>query len=260
MPGPVQSIERAAAILRLLARGTGRLGIGEIATSLDLAKGTAHGILRTLHDVGFVEQDRATGKYQLGAALLHLGTSYLDVNELRSRAINWADALAARSGEAVRIGTPLEGNVLVVHHVFRPDDTLQTLDVGTLLPPHATALGKVLLAYDGNLAAHTQDGDLESFTRRTITRPAPLRWARRWPRCARTAGRSSRASWCRARPASPHPSAPTAAWWSARWASPAPRSGCAAPAGNPSRRCSDTSAMPPARSRATSAPRVSGDA
>ncbi|HEX4721741.1 MAG TPA: helix-turn-helix domain-containing protein, partial [Pseudonocardiaceae bacterium] len=43
MPGPVQSIERAAAILRLLARGSGRLGVGEIASSLELAKGTAHG-------------------------------------------------------------------------------------------------------------------------------------------------------------------------------------------------------------------------
>lgn len=168
MPGPVQSIERAAAILRLLARGSGRLGVGEIATSLELAKGTAHGILRTLQRVGFVEQDRATGKYQLGAALLHLGTSYLDVNELRSRAINWADALASRSGEAVRIGTPLEGQVLVVHHVFRPDDTLQTLDVGTLLPPHASALGKVLLAYDVELAGALRRGELESFTRRTI--------------------------------------------------------------------------------------------
>lgn len=174
MPGPVQSIERAAAVLKLLARGSGRLGVGEIATSLDLAKGTAHGILRTLHAVGFVEQDHATGKYQLGAALLHIGTSYLDVNELRSRAINWADALAARSGEAVRIGTPLESSVLVVHHVFRPDDTLQTLDVGTLLPLHATALGKVLLAYDSDLAAQAQDGGLESFTRRTIVRPAAL--------------------------------------------------------------------------------------
>ena len=106
MPGPVQSIERAAAILRLLARGSGRLGVGEIATSLGLAKGTTHGILRTLQRVGFVEQDQSSGKYQLGATLLHLGTSYLDVNELRSRAINWADALASRSGEAVRIGTP----------------------------------------------------------------------------------------------------------------------------------------------------------
>ncbi|MGW3958936.1 IclR family transcriptional regulator [Amycolatopsis sp. NPDC005003] len=172
MPGPIQSIERAAAILRLLARGSGRLGVGEIAESLELAKGTAHGILRTLQGVGFVEQDRDTGKYQLGAALLHLGTSYLDVNELRSRAINWADALAARSGEAVRIGAPLEGRVLVVHHVFRPDDSLQTLDVGTLLPLHATALGKVLLAYDTTLKATP-----EPYTRRTLVTQTAIKRA-----------------------------------------------------------------------------------
>jgi len=172
MPGTVQSIERAAAILRVLAGGPGRFSLGEISRSLDLAKGTTHGILRTLQRVGFVEQDRVSGRYQLGAALLHLGTSYLDINELRSRSINWADPLAARSGEAVRIGTPLEGRVLVVHHVFRPDDTFQTLDTGTLLPQHATALGKVLLAYraGGTLPAE----DLEAFTRRTVVAPREL--------------------------------------------------------------------------------------
>lgn len=176
VPGPVQSIERAAAILRLLARGSGRLGVGEIASSLGLPRGTAHGLLRTLQRVDFVEQDKATGKYQLGAALLHLGTSYLDVNELRSRAINWADALAARSGEAVRIGTALEGRVLVVHHVFRPDDSLQTLDVGTLLPLHATALGKVLLAYDASAEAEVTGSaePLEPYNRRTIISPRAL--------------------------------------------------------------------------------------
>ncbi|NUR60289.1 MAG: IclR family transcriptional regulator [Catenulispora sp.] len=175
MPGPVQSIERAAAILRLLARGSGRLGVGEIAASLGLAKGTAHGILRTLQGVGFVEQDKASGKYQLGATLLHLGTSYLDVNELRSRAINWADALAARSGEAVWIGTPLDGKVLIVHHVFRPDDSLQSLDVGALLPLHATALGKVLLAYDAQAAAALPESGLEPLTRRTLVSAAALK-------------------------------------------------------------------------------------
>lgn len=178
MPGPVQSVERAAAVLRLLARGSGRLGLAEIAGSLDLAKGTAHGILRTLQGVGFVEQEAATGRYQLGAALLHLGTSYLDVNELRSRAINWADALAARSGAAVRIATALEQKALVVHHVFRPDDTLQTLDVGTLLPLHASALGKVLLAFDADLAAEAatsaRTGQLDAYTRRTLISPTPL--------------------------------------------------------------------------------------
>jgi DNA-binding IclR family transcriptional regulator len=198
VPGQVQSIARAAAILRLLAGGSGRLGLLEIARALDLPKGTAHGIVRTLQDVGFVEQDKTSGKYQLGAALLHLGTSYLDVNELRSRSINWADPLAARSGEAVRIGTLLDSKVLVVHHVFRPDDTLQTLDVGALLPPHATALGKVLLAYQtGGLATFdrrseetTADGagasgrsapsrgggygDLAPYTRRTLATPRAL--------------------------------------------------------------------------------------
>ncbi|MFI5841726.1 IclR family transcriptional regulator [Catenuloplanes sp. NPDC051500] len=172
MPGPVQSIERAAAMLRLLATSPGRrLGIVEIARSLDLAKGTAHGIMRTLQRVGFVEQD-PDGKYLLGTALLHLGTSQLDVNELRSRSINWADPLAARSGEAVRIGTVREGHVLVVHHVFRPDDTLQTLDTGALLPLHATALGKVLLAYDSSAFASLRT--LEAFTRRTVTSPREL--------------------------------------------------------------------------------------
>jgi DNA-binding IclR family transcriptional regulator len=168
MAGPVQSIERAAAILRLLAAGPRRLGLGEVASALGLAKGTAHGILRTLQHVDFVEQDATTGKYQLGAALLHLGTSYLDVNELRSRAINWADALAARSGEAVRLGTPLEGQVLVVHHVFRPDDTLQTLDVGALLPLHASSLGKVLLAYGAASVESLPGAELEAYTRHTL--------------------------------------------------------------------------------------------
>jgi DNA-binding IclR family transcriptional regulator len=168
----VQSIERAAAVLRLLAGGPGRLPLGEIARSLDLAKGTTHGILRTLQLVGFVEQDRASGRYQLGAALLRLGTSYLDINELRSRSINWADPLAARSGEAVRIGTVLDGQVLVIHHVFRPDDTFQTLDVGALLPLHATALGKVLLAY--RAAGAEPAAELDRFTRRTVAAPRAL--------------------------------------------------------------------------------------
>ncbi|MFJ4525368.1 IclR family transcriptional regulator [Streptomyces sp. NPDC088810] len=174
MAGPVQSIERAAAILRLLAGGPRRLGLGEVAASLGLAKGTAHGILRTLQHVDFVEQDAATGKYQLGAALLHLGTSYLDVNELRSRSLNWADALAARSGEAVRLGTPLEGQVLIVHHVFRPDDTFQTLDVGALLPLHASSLGKVLLAFGTATVEPEREPGLEAYTRHTLADPERL--------------------------------------------------------------------------------------
>ncbi len=149
MPGRIQSIERAAAILRLLSGRSRRLGVAELAGELSLPKGTVHGILRTLQAVGFVEQDSDSGKYQLGAALLHMGSSYLDGNELRTRALNWADALATQSGESVRIGTLHENQVLIVHHVFRPDDSRQALEVGSLVPAHASALGKALLASTG---------------------------------------------------------------------------------------------------------------
>src|SRR5215204_975904 len=169
VPKSIQSIERAAAMLRLLARGPGRLGVVELAGELDLPKGTVHGILRTLAGVGFVEQDEETGKYQLGAALLHMGSSYLDGNELRARALNWSDSLAARSGESVRIGTLHEGRVLVVHHVFRPDDSRQALEVGVLQPAHATAMGKVLLAAHRYAAAELAAAGLPRYTPATIT-------------------------------------------------------------------------------------------
>ena len=122
------------------------------------------GILRTLQQVGFVEKDADSGKYQLGAALLHLGSSYLDGNELRTRALNWANSLAARSNEAVRIGTLHDARVLVVHHVFRPDDSYQVLQVGSLLPLHATAMGKTLLAANPYLIAQLGPDDLTRFT------------------------------------------------------------------------------------------------
>ncbi len=174
MPGSIQSIERAAAILRLLSGRTRRLGVAELAGELGLAKGTVHGILRTLQHVGFVEQDPESGKYQLGAALLHMGSSYLDGNELRTRALNWADSLAARCNESVRIGTLHEGRVLVVHHVFRPDNSRQALEVGALLPAHASALGKVLLAHHQYVVSELASNGLEAFTRATIVDPDRL--------------------------------------------------------------------------------------
>ena len=147
MPGTVQSIERAAAILQVVAGARTALGVTEIAEAVGLAKTTTHGLLRTLLRVGFVAQDRVTGRYTIGPGLLRLGSS-LDVNELRARASNWADALAARSGHTVRLATLAgEDEVVVVHHVFRPDDSAQVLEVGVALPARTTGLGKVLLAH-----------------------------------------------------------------------------------------------------------------
>src|ERR687896_113302 len=169
MPGTIQSVERAAAILRLFRSRSRRLGVAELSSALGLPKATVHGLLRTLRQVGFVDQDAETGKYMLGAGLLHLGAGHPDANELRALTLSGADALAVRSKESVRVGALHGDGVLIVHHVFRPDHSPQVLDVGSMLPLHASALGKVLAGHDPLAAQAMAHTDLRRYTDRTIT-------------------------------------------------------------------------------------------
>jgi DNA-binding IclR family transcriptional regulator len=131
--------------------------------------------LQTLQAHGFVEQDRDSDKYQLGAGLLQLGNSYLDLNELRARSLVHAERLAARADAAVRVGVMHGASVVIVHHVFRPDTTLQILEVGAELPLHASALGKAMLAYFPEYAIDDVLAEaLPRLTSRTLT-PGALR-------------------------------------------------------------------------------------
>jgi DNA-binding IclR family transcriptional regulator len=117
-----------------------------------------------------VEQDRGSDKYQLGAGLLQLGNSYLDLNELRGRSIVHAERLASRAQAAVRVGVMHGPVVVVVHHVFRPDAAFQVLEVGAQLPIHASALGKAILAYSpASLVDDLMAEPLPRLTSRTLT-------------------------------------------------------------------------------------------
>lgn len=163
-------------ILKALGEHPGRLGLSDLSDRVGLAKTTVHGLLRTLQEHGLVEQHLDTDKYQLGPELLQLGNSYLDLNELRSRSLAWSELLATRVGEAVRVGVPHGDGVLVVHHVFRPDASLQVLEVGALLPLHATALGKAVLAYlDEDTIEDAVSGRLPKLTGHTHVSPAAVR-------------------------------------------------------------------------------------
>src|SRR2546429_659754 len=130
----IQSVQRAAQILAVLGSGTPRLGVTEIADRTGLAKPTVHGLLRTLEAHDLVAQDPDTGKYSLGPGVLQLGNAYLDGSDLRARSLRWAESLAQRAGEAVWVATLSGSRVIVLHHVFRPANTVQILEVGAAVP------------------------------------------------------------------------------------------------------------------------------
>jgi DNA-binding IclR family transcriptional regulator len=142
----IQSVDRAIRILSAL-QGSRRLGLSEIANRLELPASTVHGIIKTLAAHGMVEQDRSSGRYQLGPAVLLLGNVYLDTLDMRSHALKWSEELARRTGLAVRTGVLLMDDVVVVEHEPRPDGTRQMREVGMVIPAHACALGKAMLAY-----------------------------------------------------------------------------------------------------------------
>jgi DNA-binding IclR family transcriptional regulator len=171
----IQSVERAAAILGALGSGTPRLGVTEIAERVGLAKPTVYGLLRTLEKHDLVAQDPDTGKYSLGPGVLQLGNAYLDGSELRARSLLWAESLAQRANEAVWVATLSGSRVIVLHHVFRPDNTVQILEVGAAIPWHACALGHAIAAHlPAAASARAMGRDLAPLTGRTKTTRAAL--------------------------------------------------------------------------------------
>jgi DNA-binding IclR family transcriptional regulator len=169
----IQSIDRAAGILQLL-QGARRLGISELAAGMDLPPSTVHGLVKSLQSHGLVVQETGGNRYGLGPALLKLSSVYLDTLDVRSRSIRWMHELSGRTGAATRLGVELFGEVIVIHHERRPDGTEQMPETGVTIPSHASALGKVLLAYDSAHADDVLSRPLASLTAETIVDPAAL--------------------------------------------------------------------------------------
>ena len=171
----IQSVERAARILAVLGSGTPRLGVTEISDRLGLAKPTVHGLLRTLEKHDLVAQDPDTGKYSLGPGVVSLGNAFLDGSEVRARSLLWAESLAQRAGEAVWVAILSGSRVIVLHHVFRPDNTVQILEVGAAIPWHACALGHAIVAHlPESERTRALAGNLAPLTGQTKTTRAAL--------------------------------------------------------------------------------------
>jgi IclR family acetate operon transcriptional repressor len=75
-PGAVQSVDRAVDLLEALAHADGPVGVGELAAVTGLPQGTAHRLLRTLQNRGYVRNDTSR-KYSLGGAAFLLGDAAL---------------------------------------------------------------------------------------------------------------------------------------------------------------------------------------
>jgi len=139
-----------------------------------LSKSEAKVLAQELAALGCRPALQSFGLWMLGPALLKLSNVYLDTLDVRARGMRWTQELARRTGLSVRLGAELFDEVIIIHHNRRPDGSQQMLETGLTIPHHASAMGKILLAYDLDLAGELPE-QLRSLTGDTITDPAELR-------------------------------------------------------------------------------------
>jgi DNA-binding IclR family transcriptional regulator len=165
------SVEKALdVLLHLHAVGAG--GVSALARDLALPKSTAHRLLAALGRRGLVDQD-AQGRYRPGLRLVALGLGVLDREPLVAAARAALESEAAASGETLFLAAARGGNVVVLDKVEGTGFLRASPRVGEVVPAHATATGKLYLAYaPGELAEAAPAA--ARFTARTITRSRAL--------------------------------------------------------------------------------------
>jgi DNA-binding IclR family transcriptional regulator len=140
------SLIKALRVLLALEDSPAGRGVTDMARALGLPKSAVHRLLVTFQEMGFVQQ-QDDSRYILGPALARLGLRAADMFTPRRVARPYLEALAQDIGETVFLGVLAQDQVLIVEKVEHGQVLRLSPALGTMLPLHRTALGKLLLAF-----------------------------------------------------------------------------------------------------------------
>lgn len=159
----VGSVQRAIDVLDALAEARTELGTNEIARRTGVNVSTISRLLSTLTTAGLVQHIPSTGRYRLGIRILQLAGAAREGLDVQGMARPLLEELTAITGETATLSLPGTVDLLTVDFVPSPQSVRSVAQVGRNSVAHATAAGKVLLAWGGRLP----DGELVRYTERT---------------------------------------------------------------------------------------------
>ncbi len=173
----INSIVRACAILRALAKDNESLRVGEIAKRMGLDRTTVYRIVVTLENIGFLERKPGTKEYKLGLGAFEVGSAYLRTTDLYSVARPVMIDLAQEVQEAVHWAILSGDNTVCIDKIDTPRGLGTMSKIGRAAPLHCSSVGKVLLAFQPEDRRQAIIGrlTLTRYTERTITSPDVLR-------------------------------------------------------------------------------------
>ena len=168
---------RLLLVLEELARVGLPITPTEVNAKLGLPKPTVHRLFHTLEAEGFVQRDIDGRSYSPGRRLRKLSVNVLSSLRVRTVRLAILKALAEEVGETCNIATPDRDAMVYLDRVETKWLLRIQLPIGTSVPFHCTASGKMYLSsllpahFDRFLAA----ARLEVHSSKTITDPVALK-------------------------------------------------------------------------------------
>jgi len=166
------TVDKAVDVLFHLHAEPRSCGVTAIGRSLGLSKSSTHRLLTALSRRGLVEKDDR-GRYRPGIALVALGVGALDCEPVVAAARPVLEAEAQALGETVILVAARAGRIIVLDKSEGEGVLRAVPRVGSTVPVHATAVGKLYLAF-GNGSVEVPAGDFTRFSDETITDRAVL--------------------------------------------------------------------------------------
>jgi IclR family acetate operon transcriptional repressor len=167
-PRPVGSVARAVAVIDVLAAHPQGLGVNEVARQIGVNASTTSRLLATLERGGILQRE-PRGPYKLGLRLVALADAVLDGLDIRDLGRPVLRSLVDHTGETATLSVPGAGEAVTIDFIAGDASVVGVARLGRRSVGHATATGKVVLAYNGLAGI-----PLTEFTDKTITDPAEL--------------------------------------------------------------------------------------
>ena len=171
----VKSLLKILPILECFSTVDRKLAVTEIVKRTGVPRATAHRIISTLREIGFLDQDKERDHYRLGLKFFELGCMVLANMDLHREAKPFVDALARLSGETVNL-TVFNGTHSVIINRSEPDrERVNPITTLEAVPAHCSASGKAALAFqEASIIERVISLGLPRFTSTTITDRAAL--------------------------------------------------------------------------------------
>jgi DNA-binding IclR family transcriptional regulator len=146
-PKDTGTLDLALRILEHLAAQASPTALTAIARTFSASKSTVYRHLSALARHGFVRRDVSTGRYAIGVKLMVLGEASRGNFEIVNIARDTLLKLRDTTGQAVSLCTLLDNNLVVLDLMHGRSVVEFTTRPGTRLDLHASAHGKVWLAF-----------------------------------------------------------------------------------------------------------------